>query len=182
MTFDDTRKSAKTQNPSRNGWQLQDLAVSPANYNVPLNLPARNQQFFGSKEAVALTLGNTSPLFSELAHPNSVKHQLDRDHDSILSPEYSQTSKAAPRKPGRKPWPNEATRLSLVPASLEIQASKHASKPRSRYGARRPAELRLLTYSDKSFINEIQGYIQSKGRNTPHSNNCSIHHSRQSHN
>ena len=172
MTFDDTRKSTKTQKPSRNGMQLQDLAISPANYHVP----APNQQFFGSKEAVVLTLGSASPLFSELAHPNSVKHQLDRDHDSILSPEYSQTSKAAPRKPARKPWPNEATRPSLVPASLEIQAPKHASKPRSRYGTRRPAELRLLTYSDKSLINEIQGYIQSKGRNR------SIHRSRQSHN
>jgi hypothetical protein len=172
MTFDDTRKSAKTQNPSRNARQLQDLAISPVNYNMH----APNQKFFGSREAVALTLGNISPLFSELTHPNSVKHQLDRDHDSILSPEHSQTSKAAPRKPARTPWPNEAARPSLIPASLEIQAPKHASKPRSRYGARRPAELRLLTYSDKSLINEIQGYIQSKGRNR------SIHRSRQSHN
>jgi len=177
MTFDDTRKSAtisKTQTPSRNGRQLQDLAISPTNYNVPA--PNQQDRFFCSREAIALTLGNTSPLFSELAHPNSVKHQVDRDHDSILSPEYSQTSKAAPRKPARKPWPNEATRPSLIPASLEIQAPKHASKPRSRYGVRRPAELRLLTYSDKSLINEIQGYIQSKGRNP------SIHRSRQSHN
>jgi hypothetical protein len=172
MMFDDKRKSAKTQYPNRNCRQLQDLVVSPANYNVT----APNQRFFGSREAIVLTLGNTSPLFSEHAQPNSVKHQLDRDHDSILSPEYSQTSKAAPRRPARMPWPNEATRPSLIQASLETQASKHASKPRSRYGARGATELRLLTHSDKSLINEIQGYIQSKGRSP------SIHHPQQSYN
>lgn len=175
MTFDDAEKSAKTRNSGRNGRKLQDLAISPANYDTS----TQNQQFFGSREAFALTLGNMSPLFGELTHPNSVKHQLDRDHESILSPEYSLTSNAAPWKAARKPRPNEAARPSPIPASLERQAAKHSSKPRPRYGARRPAELRLLTYSDKSLINEIQGYIHSKGR---HRESLSIHRSRRSHN
>lgn len=130
-----------------------------------------------------LALGSTTPtpLIAERDLPQTRRLQVDQARDRLLLPRHPQTTKAATSSFSRRPVlgsrANVAVRPGVRPPSMEAPMLQQKQKPAERRSKARPVELGILTYADKSLISEIQGYIQSKGRNRQYAETANNHRS-----
>jgi hypothetical protein len=132
--------------------QTKDFAPS-SNKN---NFFRSNQRFQRERGSLSPTLPEAPSHFSEASLPAAQRHALRGQHDAMRMNETSPTNV------------NFGTLMNKQPIEPMKKPSMQFSTRYRGRGHSRPGELGFLTHSDKSLINEIQGYIQSKGLNRHH--------------